>query len=328
MLGPLRLRPILKERVWGGDRLARLAGKTVEPGSRIGESWELVHRPDEASLIADGPHEGESLADLIAERGGEIYGNGPGPAPNGRFPLLIKFIDAVEKLSIQVHPDDAYVRDHGLEDMGKTECWYMLDPPRDGIILGLKEGVTPDVLRGAIQEDRVEECLRYQPARSGDLVFCPAGTVHSITPPAALVEIQQNSDLTYRLYDWGRVGLDGKSRELHVEQALAVIKTAAKTDLTPEPKTLAVSPFLWQRLVDCDRFAVDLWRIDNRAARTEKPDAFEILICIAGAGIIETGESPELDIRLGDTVLVPACVRQYTLTPDPDMTLLHAVGKE
>jgi len=328
MLGPLKLRPILKEKVWGGDRLAELAGKHVTPGARIGESWELVDRADEESLIADGPHERESLTDLLKRRGDEIYGSGPGPAPNGRFPLLIKFIDAAEKLSVQVHPDDAYVREHGLQDMGKSECWYILDAPDEGLIMGLKEPVEPEALREAVRSGRIEEILRYQPIQAGELAFCPAGTVHSITPPTALVEIQQNSDLTYRLYDWHRVGLDGRPRELHVDQAIEVVKEVDPEVLKPQSRMLTVSPFVWEQLVDCDKFAVSRWQVESRCMRKQRPDEFEILICIGGAGRIRTSEEADVEVWHGDTVLIPACLRDYAMAPQPKMTLLHAVGKE
>ena len=324
MLGPLKLRPILKEKVWGGDALRDLAGKPILPGARIGESWELCDRPEGVSVVAEGPLAGQRLRDILAERGEEVYGRGPGALPNGRFPLLVKFIDAAAALSVQVHPDDAYCEANGLDDAGKTECWYVLRPPAPGLVLGVKPGVTPQRLRERLAAGKVEECLHVVCARAGDLVFCPAGTLHAALPPMVFVEIQQNSDITFRVYDWGRVGLDGKPRELHVERALETMRFEPGPEAPP--KALTDTPFVSERMVKCDKFVVDRWRIGSTARRGERPEGFEILICLGGQGAIETPDGAALPVRLGDTTLIPACAAEYTIAPQTPMTLLCATA--
>lgn len=326
MLGPLRFQPILKEKVWGGEALRDLAGKDVPSGAKIGESWELSDRPGDESVVAEGPEAGRSLSDLLAEHAADIYGGGPGALRNGRFPLLIKFIEAAKPLSVQVHPDDVYAEAHGLDDVGKTECWYVLAPPERGLVLGLEPGVTRERFAEAIREGRVEDCLHFEPAKAGDLVLCPAGTVHASTPPMTFVEIQQNSDITYRVYDWGRVGLDGKPRELHIERALETIRFEPDSGLIRPPTPVPGHLFVCERLVDCDKFAVERWRVDRTCERGESPDAFEILICVEGEGGLDAPEGGAR-LRKGDTVLVPACVRSYTIEVRGPLKLLRAVGR-
>ena len=326
MLGPLRFEPILKEKVWGGEALRDLAGKDVPSGATIGESWELSDRPGDESVVAEGPDAGRSLSDLLAEHGAEVYGAGPGALRDGRFPLLVKFIEAAKPLSVQVHPDDAYTETHGLDDVGKTECWYVLAPPERGLVLGLETGVTRERLAEAVREGRVEGCLHFESVKAGDLVFCPAGVVHASTPPMVFVEIQQNSDVTYRVYDWGRVGLDGKPRELHVEQALETIRFEPVSGLIAPPMPISSQPLVREGLVDCDKFAVERWRVEATCERGDRPDAFEVLICVEGEGAVDAPEG-RARLRKGDTVLIPAGVRAYTIRVDTPMKLLRAVAR-
>ena len=327
MLGPLKLRPILKEKVWGGDRLGTVLGKDVSPGDRVGESWELSDRPGDTNVIAEGPRAEAKLSDLLGEHRDDVYGDGPGPLRNGRFPLLIKFIDAAGKLSVQVHPDDAQAEARGLDDVGKTECWYVLDPSADGLVLGLKPGCTRESLAEAVRVERIEACLNYETPVAGELVFCPAGTVHAITQQMMMVEIQQNSDITYRLHDWGRAGLDGKPRELHVEQALSCVKLTPLAGLRPSPVRVANDRFGEERLLDCAQFTVGRWEVLRHAHVEKTARAFDILICIDGRGALAAGQDVRLAMRAGDTVLLPACVRSYDLEPGPRMKLLHVAPK-
>ena len=327
MLGPLKFRPILKEKVWGGDRLRALAGKDVAPGAKVGETWEVVDRPGEAGVIAEGPLTGQSFRDVLSRHADDVYGPGPGPLRNGLFPLLIKFIDAAQKLSVQVHPDDAYAASRHLDDPGKTECWYVLEPPEEGIVLGVKPGTSPQAFEQLVRSGRVEECLNYERVAAGELLYCPAGTVHAITPPMAMVEIQQNSDTTFRVHDWGRVGLDGKPRELHVERALEVVRLEPRHDLRPRPARVASIPFVRDQLLDSAKFAVDRWTVQHEAKVAARAGQFEILICLQGAGAILTGDGPPTTLSLGDTVLAPACLRDYVLAPESPLALLRVVGK-
>ena len=327
MMGPLKFRPILKEKVWGGESLRELAGKEIAPGEKIGESWELSDRPGDASVVASGPDKGRTLPELLAADADAIYGAGPGPLRNGRFPLLIKFIHAALPLSVQVHPDDAYAEAHGLKDVGKTECWYTLAPPEKGLVLGVQPGTTVERFRDLALSGRIGECLRYQAVNAGDLVLCPAGTVHASLPPMAFVEIQENSDVTFRLYDWGRVGLDGLPRELHVEQALETVCLDPRSDLVMKPEAVSGYDFAWERLVDCDHFAVSRWRVEGRVPRGPRAREFEILICLEGRGRIVESSGSTTAVKCGDTVLIPACVQEYTMECERPTALLQAVGK-
>ena len=327
MVGLLKFSPILKEKVWGGDRLRALAGKDVSPGAKIGESWELADRPDESSVVCEGPLEGETFRDILKFRRNDIYGSGPGPLTNGRFPLLVKFIDAAEKLSVQVHPDDIYAMANGLGDPGKSECWYILDAPKEGIVLGVQEGTSPERFEELARAGRVEECINYEKVTAGQLIYCPAGTLHAITPPMSIVEIQQNSDITFRIHDWGRVGLDGNPRELHVDHALKVARVEPTEEVRPRPITVTQQPFLWEQLLESSKFTVSRWQINSRVSTGEHPNEFEILICVAGFGTIQAGHEDPFDLKTGETVLVPASIRSYSLVPEQAMTLLHVVGK-
>lgn len=323
MLGPLRFEPILLEKVWGGERLRELADKAVPRGARIGESWELSDRPGAESRVAEGPEKGRTLRQLLDERGWEIYGTGPGPQRNGRFPLLVKFIEAAQPLSAQVHPDDTRCERDGLADPGKTECWYVLEPPERGVQIGLKPGASPDRIRSALAAGRLEEWLRYEPAGAGDMVFCPAGTLHAAMPPMVFAEIQLNSDVTYRLYDWGRKGLDGKPRELHVEQALDAIDFGARERSFVTRR--AGTPF--QRMVYCDKFSVDRRSLDGGAAKVMTEGRFVVVVAVSGAGEIASRDGAAVRLRVGDTVLLPASAVEATVRAGTALAWLEARAK-
>ena len=224
-LYPLMFHPRFKERVWGGRRLETLYGKTLPPDVPIGESWEIADRPGDESVIANGPLAGRTLRDLMIERAPDVLGDAA-PAADGRFPLLCKILDARQKLSLQVHPPD---RARHLGDP-KTEMWYIADAgPGAELFVGLKRGVTRATFEGALGSGRVADCFHRVDVTSGDVMFLPSGRVHAIGAGLVIYEIQQNSDTTFRVYDWDRVGLDGKPRELHVPQSLESIDFA--TDL-------------------------------------------------------------------------------------------------
>jgi mannose-6-phosphate isomerase len=326
MLPPLKFRPILKERVWGGRRLVGQLHKPGPPGVAVGESWEICDRRGENSVVAEGPFAEKALHDVIRGRHDEVYGDGPGPLPSGRFPLLVKFIDAAERVSVQVHPDDDWAAKRRLADGGKTECWYFLDAPRDGLLLGLADGLAPERFAKELAAGHVETCLKRVHVAAGDLVFCPAGVVHAILPPALLVEIQQNSDVTFRLHDWGRPGPDGQPRPLHVEDALSAVRSPT-VELRPRPVRVASSPFEWDQLLKCDRFTVNRWRLTRTADIGSRPNEFEVLVCVAGRGFLAADRSTRIVLAVGDAMLVPACARNYTLTPEPALTLLHVTGR-
>src|SRR5215472_12328728 len=221
MLYPLSFYPIFKERVWGGRKLQQLYGKPLPPGKPIGESWEISDRPGDVSVIANGPFAGKDLHWLMENYAAEILG-GAKPTTEGRFPLLCKILDAREKLSLQVHPPASRAKE--LKGEPKTEMWYIADAtPGASLYVGLKHGVTRAQFEKKIADGSVADCFHRIPVKAGDTMFLPSGRVHAIGDGLVIFEIQQNSDTTYRVFDWNRVGLDGKPRELHVSESLASI---------------------------------------------------------------------------------------------------------
>jgi mannose-6-phosphate isomerase len=224
MLYPLTFTPALRDYIWGGRNLEKLYGRPLPPG-RTAESWEISGHPTASTVVDAGPLEGQSLPEALAAMGADLVGTRAGWAlARNKFPLLIKLLDAEKRLSVQVHPPDDYALVHENGELGKTEMWYVLHArPGAQLILGLRPGVTPEAFRQAVADNALETWLHHLPVKAGDAVFVPSGTVHAILEGIIIAEIQQNSDTTYRVYDWGRVGADGKPRPLHVEKALAVI---------------------------------------------------------------------------------------------------------
>ena len=223
---PLLFRPVYKDYIWGGDRIPAAYSRGDAPG-RCAESWEIAAHPDGDSVVAHGPFAGRTLSALTAEYGAALTGT-RAPDPT-RFPLLFKLIDAREKLSVQVHPSDATAGLTGGEP--KTEMWYVLD--RTGgatLYAGLRDGVTPAALRAALADGTAKHCLTEHPATPGQAIFIPGGLVHAIGDGCLIYEVQQNSNTTYRLYDWDRVGADGTPRALHVGQSFKVIDWTSRSD--------------------------------------------------------------------------------------------------
>lgn len=320
------MEPVLKEKIWGGTRLAELLGKTAAKGRRIGESWELADHPHGTSRVAAGPLAGRTLREVLSRHGPAILGRELAARRWAeRFGLLVKFIDASDRLSVQVHPDDALAAAHGGGDTGKTECWVVLHAEPDAwLIRGLSPGTTRRRLREAVEAGRTEECLVRRPVQAGDFVWVPAGAVHAIGPGIVLAEVQQNSDLTYRLYDWDRPGEDGKPRPLQVREALEAIDFSG--DEPPSGgrgKTAEETGLHVDHLVDCPAFSLSRMRLDRRPWAGETNGAFAALIVIGGEGrVAADGES--MPIAAGDTVLVPADAGEYVFETQGTLEVLIA----
>lgn len=319
MLYPYKFTPALVERVWGGNALTRY-GKAVPFGKRIGESWEISDRDDVQSVVANGPDKGKTLREQIQTHGAQLLGTNCGKAT--RFPLLVKLLDARERLSLQVHPPASVAAK--LKGEPKTEMWCLLEAEQDAhLIAGLRRGVTgADFMRvlegSAKHEDEtktLEDCIYRFPVLPGDAFFVPSGRLHAIDAGVVLVEIQQSSDTTYRVYDWGRVGLDGKPRKLQVSESLACIDFQ---DYEPKKQRATVEYHgvngLW-RLVECPYFHVH--RLELRNAWPDRCDGstFHILSCTKGAVGLLTPDGKEERINVGEFVLLPAALGFYTLTP-------------
>lgn len=249
---PLVFEPLFMERVWGGRRLETLLGKRLPPSVRIGESWEIVDREEAQSVVHEGPFRGWTLHELWVERRAQIFGTGL--PESRRFPLLFKVLDAQERLSVQVHPP-AEVAPR-LNGEPKTEMWYLLDALLDSdLYAGLKQGVDRESFERSLHEGHVAGQLHSFPIKAGDAMFIPSGRVHAIGAGNLIVEVQQNSDTTYRVFDWNRLGLDGKPRELHIAESMASINFDDTEPAIVEPAG--------DVLVECVEFCVERWTLDQ-----------------------------------------------------------------
>jgi mannose-6-phosphate isomerase len=304
---PLIFEPIFQERIWGGRKLAELFGKNLPPGKRIGESWEIVDRPEAQSIVREGPLSGRSLHDLWVNFGEELFGKVP-DAP--RFPLLIKLLDAQEKLSLQVHPPREIAESLGGE--AKTEFWYVAAAePNAEIFVGLRKSMTGDQFEDALHSGTIADCVHTIRMKSGAAMFLPSGRFHAIGAGNLLVEVQQNSDTTYRVFDWNRIDGQGKSRQLHVDQALQCIDL---NDVAPGPITPT-----GELLVRHELFEVQKWKLDS--ARDIAPlGQFAIVLCLTGAL-----RCAEADFNPGEFFLVPASLQNRSIHPRGDETSLLRV---
>jgi mannose-6-phosphate isomerase len=294
---PVVFEPIFKERIWGGHNLAASFGKKLPANKRIGESWEIVDRPEAQSIVREGPLAGRSLHDLWVNFREKLFGAVP-DAP--RFPLLIKLLDAQEKLSLQVHPPPEIAESLGGE--AKTEFWYVFAAePNAEIFVGLRKSMTRDQFEDALHSGTVADCVHAIRMKNGDAMFLPSGRFHAIGAGNILVEVQQNSDTTYRVFDWNRVDDQGERRQLHVDQALQCIDF---NDVAPEPITPS-----GELLVRHELFEVQKWSLD--AQRAIAPlGQFAIVLCLTGAL-----RCAGVDFTPGEFFLVPAALQGRMIYP-------------
>jgi len=323
-LYPLKLNEIFKEKIWGGRKLASLLGKKLPPHVKVGESWELSDHRSDTSLVSNGPLAGTSLRALMRRRGRELLGEPFYAGGEQRFPLLLKFIDAEELLSIQVHPDHNYASVHDPEEGGKCEAWLVLDASASSrIIRGLRARVGRRGFERALNENQLESLLNEFPARPGDCIYLPPGTVHGVRPALVLFEVQETSDATYRLHDWGRVGSDGKPRPLHIEKALDVIRFEADDEDRMVARALPEASGRRWGLVRGERFVME--RLELNAPRTELGEGgFFTLTVLEGKGHLESpgGSWGKIDLSRGNTVLVPAVLEAVEIVPTAPLTLV------
>ena len=318
MLYPLTFEPIFKERIWGGRKLADRYHKLLPPKAPIGESWELCDRPGEVSLIRNGPLAGKDLHWLMQEHGAELLGGAPPAA--GRFPLLLKLLDAQERLSLQVHPPAPRAAALGGEP--KTEMWYVAEAaPGAELYVGLKRGVTRERFERELERGSVTDCFHRVQVRAGDAMFLPSGRVHALGAGLLIFEVQQNSDTTYRVFDWNRLGLDGKPRELHLAQSLAsidfndfepaVIRAPVEAGEAVKPRTLVSSPL----------FTVEFCRLAPGTTALP-PSRMQILAGLGGQAQVREGQTV-VELPPGQFCLLPACLEQVTLQCTGPASLLR-----
>lgn len=275
----LFLEPVFKQMIWGGRQLADQFGYEI-PGDRTGECWAVSAHPNGDCVVREGAYQGKTLSQLWKEEPG-LFGN----SDLDRFPLLVKIIDAKDDLSIQVHPDDAYAGENENGSLGKTECWYILDCPEGAsLVVGHNAGSRQE-LREMIEQERWEELIREIPVKKGDFIQINPGTVHAIKGGLMILETQQNSDITYRVYDYGRL-TDGKPRQLHVKQSIDVITVPAPSAADSVKSALALPENTMNELISCDYYTV--WKLDVAGVMSfEQTHPFLIMSVIEGEGSVD-----------------------------------------
>jgi len=324
-LYPLMLEPLLKERIWGGDSLValhRLEGRGVERGATpFGESWLLC----DDNVVSNGALRGKRVVEVVAEWGEDLLGSANLASYGTKLALMAKFLDAADDLSIQVHPDDAYAREHEAHTghLGKSEAWYVLAAaPGAEVVWGFNRTVSADEVRTAVADGSLDELLNRVPVAPGDVIVNPAGTVHAVGAGLLLFEIQQSSDLTYRLYDYGRRDPAGNLRELHVDKALAVADLARADPAQargtgsnhggstgPTPGSTA-----WRPLVATPQFTLHGTRVEGALDCSTSAESFDLLVLVTGGVSLVAGDGSEaITLERGDAALLPAALGQYRL---------------
>ncbi len=316
----LKFKPILKTVVWGGEKIAPFKGIRTDQHN-IGESWELSGVPGNESVVANGPLAGKTVTELISEYGEKLIGRSNYEKTGTEFPLLIKFIDARQDLSIQVHPNDELAAARHNGSKGKTEMWYVVSADKDAHLMsGLNREITPDEYVARVENNTITDVLHDYKVSPGDVFFLPAGRIHSIGSGSFIAEIQQTSNITYRIYDFGRLGLDGKPRELHTGLAKDAIDYTVYDDYRThyeerknEETVLVKCRYFTTSLLDMDRpFEKDLSSLDS----------FLIVICTSGKGEIIDNEGNRETVHQGETVLVPASASSVRFIPDGSLKIL------
>ncbi|MDF4204864.1 mannose-6-phosphate isomerase [Maribacter sp. SA7] len=306
---PLKFKPILKERLWGGTKLKEVFGKPIE-SDITGESWELSTVKGDISVVANGSLEGKSLQDLIDSNAEELLGKSVVERFGKEFPILIKFIDAKQDLSIQLHPNDALAKERH-NSFGKTEMWYIMDAdPKAELIVGFNKDVTKEEYAESVANDTLLDLLNYEEVKEGDTFFINTGKIHAIGAGVMLAEIQQTSDVTYRVFDFNRKDKEGNLRELHTELALDAVDYEKKDDFKvyySHDKNEV------NTMVDCPYFKTNFIELtENLDLDTAQRDSFTIYMCVGGEAKISTAEG-DVSIKSGETALLPASTQKISL---------------
>lgn len=325
-LYPMIFDPILKDYIWGGRRLEQW-GRPLPPGN-VAESWEIAAHEDGTTRVTNGRYAGHLLTEVQAELGLDLIGtNCAWAQARGKFPLLVKLLDANRALSVQVHPDDAYALAHEGNELGKTEMWVVLDAkPGAQVQLGVKAGTTPELFRQGIEEGQLEPYLHYIPVKPGDHICVPAGTLHAIMDGILIAEIQQNSNTTYRVYDWNRVGADGKVRPLHIDKALDVINfDQVEPSLCPAELIEGVNGFSRSLLCRNRYFITE--RLEMAAGAVFKGNcngrSLEIWGVLSGEVVVN-----DVGLTAVQFALLPAAMGEFGVTAVQETTLLRTYVEE
>lgn len=323
-LYPLRFKPIYKELIWGGEKLREEYGKHDAP-VMTGESWEISMVEDNISVVSNGFLEGNTLEEIIEVYMGDLVGDWIFEKFGTFFPILTKFIHSNDNLSIQVHPDDTYAMEHHGEN-GKTEMWYILEAEKDAkLIVGFNRDLDRESFLKSLEEGKLVELVNFEPVQKGDVLFMPTGRIHALGPGIVLAEIQQTSDMTYRIYDWDRKDAEGNSRELHIDHALNVMdffkNDHYKTDYTPQLNASVT-------LADCPYFTTQYMCFEKPVDKDYNLiDSFVIYMCMEGlVDLYYPGGNPEV-LHKGDTILIPASIKEVSMIPQEKTALLEIFMK-
>lgn len=301
-MGILKLKPVGKDYLWGGDRLNTEYKKNI-PLSPLAETWECSVHPDGPSVVVDGEYAGKTLAEVLQEHP-EYTGT---KVAGCEFPILVKFIDAKKDLSVQVHPDDVYAREYEHEN-GKTEMWYVLDAePGAHLIYGFEHPVTEAILRKAVEEGTLDKHLHKQYVKKGDVVFVPAGTVHGIGAGILVAEIQESSNVTYRVYDYNRVDKNGKKRELHFDKAVQVMNMDALTEKRDPSRMVQYEPGCAREILQrCKYFETARIHVQPICGFAVNDASFQVILCLEGHGTLQDADGNQASFVKGDCLFLPA----------------------
>ncbi len=310
MIYPLKFKPILKERLWGGTKLEEVLGKPIT-SEITGESWEISTVKGDVSIVANGNFANSSLQDLINKYPEKLLGKSVVERFGKEFPILIKFIDAKQDLSIQLHPNDALAKERH-NSFGKTEMWYIMDAdPSADLIVGFNRDVTKEEYSKSLEENRLPELLNYEKVKEGDTFFINTGKIHAIGAGVLLAEIQQTSDVTYRVFDFNRKDKDGNLRELHTELALDAIDYKRKDDFKVSYSNEKNNV---NEMVDCPYFKTNFLHLTTQLDLDVKDrDSFTIYMCVGGHADIKTDEGTA-SVKKGETILIPAMASKIEIT--------------
>lgn len=306
----IKFRPILKQVLWGGNKIIPFKQLDAEM-EQVGESWEVSGVKDNESIVANGQYEGMKLNDLVALLKGDLVGNENYERFGNEFPLLIKFIDASKQLSIQVHPNDEQAKAKGLK-RGKTEMWYVMESAPDATLLsGLKRTITPEEYKAMVENDTITDALCEYRVGEGDVFYLPAGRIHSIGTGTFLAEIQETSDVTYRIYDFKRKDKDGNYRQLHTEAAAECIDYSVESDYRTKYEARKNEGV---ELAQCAHFTTSVYDLDEPMLLDySEVDSFVVLIALSGECTLSTGDA-ETQLRAGETVLLPATTQTLSVS--------------
>ena len=308
-LYPLKFQPILKDKIWGGQKLHQILHKPTT-SKNAGESWEISDVEGDTSVVANGALQGSSLNYLLETHTSDLLGEKNFRQFGTKFPLLIKFIDAKEDLSVQLHPNDQLAKARH-NSFGKTEMWYVVQAdPESNLIVGFNQEMTQELYLKHLEEKTLQSILNFDTVKAGDAYFIEVGRIHAIGAGVLLAEIQQTSDITYRVYDWDRVDSEGNERELHNDIALEAFDFNMPDNFRVNYTKDSDSP---TELVSCPYFTTNVFKVNDTILKENTHDSFMIYMCVEGKAQIEV-DGNQTEISMGETVLIPACIKRFSIS--------------